>query len=30
MANRYGWTTPDCRIYYKNGNVKEIFKIESK
>lgn len=25
MADLYGWTTPDCRIFYKNGEVKEIF-----
>lgn len=25
FANEYGWTTPDCRIFYKNGKVKEIF-----
>lgn len=24
-ANLYGWTTPDARIFYKNGEVKEIF-----
>lgn len=27
-ANLYGWTTPDARIFYKNGEVKEIFKSE--
>lgn len=27
-ANLYGWTTPDARIFYKNGEVKEIFKNE--
>lgn len=26
LADEYGWTTPDARIYYKNGKVKEIFK----
>lgn len=26
LADEYGWTTPDIRIYYKNGEVKEIFK----
>ena len=26
LADNYGWTTPDARIYYKNGEVKEIFK----
>ena len=25
LADNYGWTTPDIRIYYKDGNVKEIF-----
>ena len=25
MTNEYGWTYPDERIYYKNGDVKEIF-----
>ena len=25
LANDYGWTTPDIRIFYKNGTVKEIF-----
>lgn len=25
LANEYGWTTPDARIYYKNGKIKEIF-----
>jgi len=25
MANLYGWTTPDIRIFYANGAVKEIF-----
>lgn len=26
LADEYGWTTPDARIFYKNGEVKEIFK----
>lgn len=26
MADRYGWTSPDARIFYKNGEIKEIFK----
>lgn len=27
MANEYGgWTTPDIRLYYADGKVKEIFK----
>lgn len=25
MAGEYGWTVPDARIYYNDGNVKEIF-----
>lgn len=25
MANEYGWTVPDIRIFYKDGTVKEIF-----
>lgn len=25
LANKYGWTKPDCRIFYKDGTVKEIF-----
>ena len=24
-ANKYGWTSPDARLYYANGNVTEIF-----
>jgi hypothetical protein len=28
-ANLYGWTSPDARIFYKNGEVKEIFKNEN-
>ena len=24
MADEYGWTSPDIRIFYKNGDVKEI------
>lgn len=30
MADLYGWTSPDCRIFYKNGEVKEIFSIKVK
>jgi hypothetical protein len=26
MADLYGWTKPDIRIFYKNGEAKEIFK----
>jgi hypothetical protein len=29
LADEYGWTTPDARIFYKNGTVKEIFKNKS-
>lgn len=29
LANEYGWTAPDARIYYKDGTVKEIF-VEKK
>lgn len=25
ISDNYGWTSPDARIYYKDGNVKEIF-----
>ena len=25
-ADMYGWTTPDCRIFYTSSDVKEIFK----
>ena len=27
LANEDGWTTPDARIFYKNGTVKEIFTV---
>ena len=30
MANLYGWTKPDCRIFYKDGTVKEIFSTKIK
>lgn len=30
LADNYGWTTPDARIYYSNGNVKEIFSDKSR
>ena len=26
LADRYGWTKPDCRIFYADGRVVEIFK----
>lgn len=25
LADEYGWTTPDCRIYYADGRVLEVF-----
>jgi hypothetical protein len=25
LADTYGWTTPDARIFYKDGSVKEVF-----
>lgn len=25
MADEYGWTSPDVRIFYIDGEVKEIF-----
>lgn len=25
LANEFGWTTPDARIYYNNGTIEEIF-----
>lgn len=28
LADEYGWTTPDARIFYKDGTIKEIFKKE--
>lgn len=28
MANQYGWTFPDARIFYKDKSVKEIFSIK--
>lgn len=30
MADLYGWTKPDCRIFYKNGDVKEIYSAKVK
>lgn len=30
LADNYGWTTPDARIYYNDGSVKEIFKAKAK
>ena len=28
LANNYGWTTPDIRIHYLNGDKKEIFTLK--
>ena len=25
LADEYGWTKPDCRIFYLNGTIKEFF-----
>lgn len=25
LADEYGWTSPDTRIYYKDGTIKEFF-----
>lgn len=25
LANEYGWTSPDARLYYKDGRTKEIY-----
>lgn len=30
LANMYGWTTPDARIFYANGDVVEIVKHDMK
>jgi len=31
MSDLWGWTSPDCRIFYKDGTIKEFFspKVES-
>jgi hypothetical protein len=31
LADEYGWTTPDTRIFYKDGHIKEIYskKVEN-
>jgi hypothetical protein len=31
MADQFGWTYPDARIFYRDGSVKEIFsyKVET-
>lgn len=28
LANEYGWTSPDARIYYADGRIKEIFSVK--
>lgn len=30
LANEYGWTKPDARIFYKNGKVVEVFSKKSR
>lgn len=30
IADEYHWTTPDCRIFYLDGTVKEIFYCRDK
>lgn len=30
LADSYGWTKPDCRIFYKDGRVKEIYSAKVK
>lgn len=30
LADEYGWTIPDIRFFYKNGDVKEIFSNKKK
>lgn len=30
LANEYGWTVPDARIYYRDGTVKEIYTVKDK
>lgn len=30
LADEYGWTSPDARIFYKDGLVKEIYKSNEK
>lgn len=27
LTNRWGWETPDARVFYKNGSVKEFSKV---
>lgn len=28
ICNKHGWTKPDARIYYKTGEIKELFTKE--
>lgn len=30
LADEYGWTTPDARVYYKDGRVSEIHSSKKK
>lgn len=25
ISDKYGWTEPDCRVYYQDGSVKEYY-----
>jgi hypothetical protein len=25
LSDKYGWTSPDIRIFYSDGNIKEVF-----
>ncbi len=30
MADEYGWTSPDARVFFLNGKIKEFFKNDNK
>ena len=30
MADLFGWTKPDCRIFYKDGSKKDIYSVKVK
>lgn len=30
LANKYGWTSPDGRLFYADGRVEEIYIEETK
>ena len=30
LADNYGWCSPEARLFYKDGSVKEIFKRKKK